>query len=409
MNLSQRRLAIAVTLFSISLAACGISISANTDKAQLAPPVEQQAEDEALAPTLEAASQPDGLPGGVLVDPKTGESLHVYNTNGQFEYELKTPGLGSDSAQKAHLAGSGSNAALIYHSWDPQQALQVIQQGSISTLRNTYTFFGMAGALGQSALAFTEVVLDGNAPHSYLYVGNLDTLASTGPFYDLNDERMQMALLPVAVDATADQPQTVWYTHTAWGIGGVDLIFPISRGLYAYDLGNHQAVQALDPQRNFQGISPDMRYAGSTTFDAQADQSMTVTDILSGQQTVFPLHADSDRGAGYAVFSPDSQLAAWLEAGGSFAAEPGTYHSVVRIGEVNNGSVDYDIEDNSVAQALGITRIAFMKPVGWLDNQTLLIETRTTDWGQVVLVRANLVNGTLAYFCDGAFTGFVYP
>ena len=50
-----------------------------------------------------------------------------------------------------------------------------------------------------------------------------------------------------------------------------------------------------------------------------------------------------------------------------------------------------------------------MKPVGWLDNQTLLIETRTVDWGLVVLVRANLADGTLAYFCDGAFAGFTYP
>jgi hypothetical protein len=409
MNLKQYRLAMAVTVFSISFSACGVSFSANTDEAQLAPPVEQQAEDEALAPTLEAASQPDGLPGGVMVDPQTGESLLVYNANGQFEYELKTPGLGSDSAQKAHLAGSGDDIPLVFFSWDPEQSLQVIQQGSISTLRNTDAFFGMAGARGQSALAFTEVVLDGNAPHSYLYVGNLDTLASTGPFYDLNDERMQMALLPVAVNATANQPQTVWYTHTAWGIGGVDLIFPISRGLYAYDLGNHQAVQALDPQRNFQGISPDMRYAGSTIFDAQADQSMTVTDIPSGQQTVFPLRADSDRGAGYAVFSPDSQLVAWLEAQGSFAAEPSSYRSAVRVGEVGSGSVVYDIEDGSVAQALSSADITFMKPVGWLDNQTLLIETRTADWGQVVLVRANLADGTLAYFCDGAFAGFTYP
>ena len=409
MYLKQRRLAIAITLFSISLTACGISISANMDEAQLAPPAEQQAEDEALAPTLEAAPQPDGLPSGVLVDPQTGESLLVYNANGQYEYALNTPGLGSYSAQKIHLAGSGSSAPLIYHSWDPQQALQVNEQGNISTLRSTDAFFSMTGAQGQSAAAFSEVVIDGTAPHSYLYAGNLDTLASTGPFYDLKDESMQMALLPVAVDATADQPQTVWYTHSAWGIGGVDLIFPINRGLYAYDLGNHQAVQALDPERNFQGISPDMRYAGSKTFDAQADQSMTVTDILSGQQTVFPLRADSDRGAGYAVFSPDSQLIAWLEAGGSFAAKPSTYRSVVRIGEVGNGSVDYDIEDSSVAQALSAAQITFMYPVGWLDNQTLLIETRTVDWGQVVLVRADLADGTLAYFCDGAFAEFVYP
>jgi hypothetical protein len=405
----QRWVLILTILFSITIAACSTRLSANNTEDQNAPPLEQPADTEAMAPTLEAAPQPDGLPNGVLVDPQTGSSLMVYNTIGQFEYALDAPGIGNYSSQKAHLAGSGSSAALVYHSWDPEQALQVNKQGSISTLRSTDAFFGMAGAKGQSALAFSEVVIDGFAPHSYLYAGNLDSIGSTGPFYDLNDETMQMALLPVAVEATAGQPQTVWYTHSAWGIGGVDLIFPINRGLYAFDLANNQAGQALDAERNYQGISPDMRFAGSTTFDTQADQSMTITEILGGRDIVFPLRSDSDRGAGYAVFSPDSQLVAWLEAAGSFAAEPSSYRSVVRIGEVNSGTVVYDIEDNSVAQALNAARITFMNPVGWLDNQTLLIETRTVDWGQVVLVRANLAEGTLAYFCDGAFVGFAYP
>ena len=409
MKPQQRWIPIAVILFSISLAACGTSFSADDAEDQTAPPVEQQADIAAQAPTLEAVPQPDGLPNGVLVDPQTENSLMVYNTNGQFEYALDTPGLGSYSAQKTHLAGSGWSAPLVYHSWNPDQVLRVNNQGSLSTLRSTDAFFGMAGAKGQPAMAFSEVVIDGNAPHSYLYAGNLDTIGTTGPFYDLKDETMQMALLPVAVDAAAGQPQTVWYTHSAWGIGGVDLIFPINRGLYTYDLADNQASQALDPERNYQGISPDLRYAGSTAFDAQADQSMTVTGIFSGQETVFPLRPDSERGSGYAVFSPDSQLAAWLEAGGSFAAEPSSYHSVVRIGEVSNGAVDYNVEDSNVAQALNLAQITYMEPVGWLDNQTLLIETRTTDWGNVVLVRANLADGTLAYFCDGSFAGFTYP
>ena len=409
MKPKQRWVLILLILFPIGMAACRTGLPANNAEDQSAPPVEQQADTESMAPTLEAAPQPDGLPNGVLVDPQTGSSLMVYNTSGQFEYALDTPGLGNYSGQKAQLAGSGNGAPLIYHSWDPEQALQVNNQGSISTLRSTDAFFGMAGAKGQPALAFSEVVVDGFAPHSYLYTGNLDSIGTTGPFYDLNDETMQMALLPVAVEATAGQPQTVWYTHSAWGIGGVDLIFPINRGLYAFDLANNQTGQALDAERNYQGISPDMRYAGSTTFDAQADQSMTIIEILGGQETIFPLRSDSDRGAGYAVFSPDSQLVAWLEAAGSFAAEPSTYRSVVRIGEVSNGTVDYDIEDSSVAQALSAAKITFMNPVGWLDNQTLLIETRTVDWGQVVLVRANLADGTLAYFCDGAFVGFAYP
>ena len=409
MKIKQGWIPIAIILFSFNLFACSPDLSANGEEAQTAPPVEQQAEGAAQAPTLEAAPKPDGLPNGVLVDPQTGNSLMVYNNRGQFEYTLETPGLGSYSNRNTHLAGSGSDSPLVYFSWDPEQSLQENNQGTISTLRSTNAFFGMAGANGQPALAFSEVLVDGIAPHSYLYAGNLDTIGSAAPFFDLNDETMQMALLPVAVEAFGGQPQTVWYTHSAWGIGGVDLIFSITRGLYAFDLNSGQVKQTLDPERNFQGISPDMRYAGSTTFDAQDNQSMTITELTGGQETVFALRADSDRGSGYAVFSPDDQLAAWLEAGGSFAADPSTYHSVIRIGEISNGAVDYDIEDSSIAQTLNQTEITFIKPVGWLDNQTLLIETRTENWGQVVLIRANLADGTLAYFCDGAFAGFAYP
>jgi hypothetical protein len=409
MKMKQGWISIAIILFSINLSACSPDLSANGKEAQTAPPVDQQAEGAAQAPTLEAAPELDELPNGVLVDPQTGDSLLVYNTRGQFEYALETPGLGSNSNQNAHLAGSGSDIPLVYFSWDPEQSLQVNNQGTIGTLRSTNGFFGMAGANGQAALAFSEVMVDGMAPHSYLYAGNLDTIRSAVPFFDLNDETMQMALLPVAVEAFGGQPQTVWYTHSAWGIGGVDLIFSINRGLYAFDLNSGQVKQTLDSERNFQGISPDMRYAGSTTFDTQADQSMTVTELTGGQETVFALRSDSDRGSGYAVFSPDDQLAAWLEAGGSFAADPSTYHSVIRIGETSNGAVDYDIEDSSIAQTVNQTEITFMKPVGWLDNQTLLIETRTENWGKVVLIRANLADGTLAYFCDGNFVGFTYP
>ena len=121
----------------------------------------------------------------MLVDPQTGNSLMVYNTRGQFEYALETPGLGSNSDKNAHQAGSGSNSPLVYFSWDPEQSLQMNSQGTISTLRSTNAFFGMAGANSQPALAFSEVLVDGIAPHSYLYAGNLDTIGSAAPFFDL--------------------------------------------------------------------------------------------------------------------------------------------------------------------------------------------------------------------------------
>ena len=364
------------------------------------------------APTAENAAVTEFQPSGVLINPGNGTSLKYYDAGGQLKTEIQTPGLSGTDPEDVHLAGQvsedGSGISLLYHGWEPEQAIMLNQNSEVSSMRKVSGFLAMSGAAGQPAIAFSEIMIDDNLPHSYLYSGTLDDLGSVSYFYDLKDEYTQMALQPVAVKAIDGNSQGVWYTQTAWGIGGVDLIFPITRGLYYFDLTNGNNLLYLDPERNFQGISPNQEKAGSVEFDSDGDRSMSILDLSSGQSTGFSLKSNSDRGAGYAIFSPDSQQAAWLEAGGSFMTDPVSYHSVVRVGNLSNGTVEFEVEDGNAAQYIPGGSVSFMKPVGWLDNQNLLIEVRGEDWGNVYLLRFNLADQSLTLFCEGGFAGFGY-
>jgi len=414
MKFSPRFRAMAIICFLIAGTGCNTGIQAQAEPEILnAPPVEG----ENIAPTLESTgltSQTTGiLPTGVLVNPHNGIGLKYYDSTGQAIAELKTPGIDNADLATVHIAGNMSSdknfPPIVFCSWDPDQALRVNSVDSISTLRSTNSFLALVGAAGQDALAFSEVVIENNSPHSYLYAGNFDDLGNASSVYDLNDENTNMALIPVAVDAINGNPQGVWYTKTAWGIGGVDLIYPITSGLYYLDLNSGEIQQFLDSQRNFQGISPDHLMAGSVEFDFDGDRSMMVTQFTSGQTIQFQLNSTSDRGAGFAVFSPDGQYIAWLEAGGSFSTDPTDFKARVRIGDLVGKSILREITSTLIKQTLNRTDISFTKPAGWLDSQSLLIEAWSEDWEQAFLVRLNVTDGSLTPFCEGSFSGFVYP
>ena len=393
---------------------CGVNqITATATTELSAPPVES----ESSAPPLETSAEEiiieKKAPSGVCAKDAANDILACFDVNGQPLATLQVTGIGSSDPQGMHIAGALTTGAAIppavYRSWEPEQALLVSANGITTTLRKTNAFLALAGAAGQPVLAFSEVTYEENASHSYLFAGTLQALGSTAAFYDLKDDQTGMALMPVAVEAVGEEAQKVWYTNTAWGIGGADLIYPINRGLYVFDLATGQNMQALDTERNFQGISPDNTMAGSISFDFKGDHSMRVTNLVTSQMVNFPLNPSSGRGAGYAVFSIDGKYAAWLEASGSMIAEPPNFQTRIRVGDIEIGEVVYEVDLTMAAQALGWERASFMKPVGWLDTQTLVIEARGNDRDTASLVKYELASGSLTLLCQGSFAGFAYP
>ena len=401
-------------LLFILLYACNPKLISDSAQSK---PEEPQVESETNTPPQEPSADEHVLglpyPGGVCSMDSSGENIACFDIYGRQLASLQIPGLGGPDAQRMHIAGQlGADSPIppiVFYSWNPIQALFVFENGSAATLRNTGAFLALAGAPSQPVMAFSEVAYEDNAPHSYIYAGNLQTLGSAESFYDLKDELNAMALMPVTVEAANGQPQKVWYTHTAWGIGGGDIIYPINRGLYVFDLTTQQNLQALGYEQNFQGLSPDKTLAGSISFDFNGDLSLQVTNLVTGKSFSFPLNPSSDRGAGYAVFSNEGKYAAWLEASGSMVAEPPTFLTRIRVGEITSMAVVAEIDSVSAAQAMGWERVSFMKPVGWLDAQTVVVEVRGNDWPTAALVKFDIASGNLTVLCPGSFAGFAFP
>ena len=80
----------------------------------------------------------------------------------------------------------------------------------------------------------------------------------------------------------------------------------------------------------------------------------------------------------------------------------------MRVVDIQNGSVVRDLADATTARAINSDQVTFMRPVGWLNDEILLIEVRGQDWGDVSLLRYDVSSGGLSIFSSGSFVGFGY-
>jgi hypothetical protein len=397
-------------VFTILTTGCGLVGNPQADlpavnNVEEAPPMDEE--------PVKENTIPDGWPSGVFTVDSEEAILRLYSLDGTQAGELSIPGVESISPEGMHVTSpwvdSTSLPSIVYRQWVPTQSIMSASGGVSEKLRDTTSFLAMTGAPGQPVFAFSEVVFEDQGIRSFLYAVTTENAGSASYVLELIDDPVNMPIMPVGMETVGGQPQGVWYTKTAWGIGGVDLIFPITRGLYFYNLTNGENQQAIDPEHNFQGISPDLAYAASKEFDMEGDKSMLVHHLESGNITRFALNPASDRGAGFAVFSPDSRFAAWMEGEGSLMPDPPTFNARVRIGEVASGGVVQEIDSAAAAAAFGWARVSMMKPVGWIDNLHVLVEARSEDWSQVALLKFNAETGAISNFCPGSFGAFVYP
>lgn len=201
-------------------------------------------------------------------------------------------------------------------------------------------------------------------------------------------------LVPIAVHGNNQPPPNdsyvdLWYTYEPYGIGG-EIIFPPYRGLY-YLLGNaedHQEVLSQDLQ--FSALSPNNSLVAYT----QSPYGEIIIRSLqkgSDADIHIPLLAGIEKGAGSAAFSPDSANIAWLEANGSLF--DGDFESVIRIATVS-GNILAEFSAADLQQAAGFTNV-IIRPVGWLNNQRVLLQVYVTrDYGEKFLLIAN-TDGTI--------------
>jgi len=411
--MNTRRSLIPIIISALFTSSCGIKLIFPTPMPELsAPPVEG----EGSAPPLDASAEEilieSMTPAGVCSVKKEIEKLDCYNFDGDLISSIQVPGIASTNPQGLHLAGSASSGTAMpvaYSSWSPEQSLIKSENGTVLNLRRTNSFYAMVGVPEEPILVFSDVVFENSIPNSYLYSDALINLGSSEPFFEMKDPKMQMVLMPVAVEAEGSRAGKVWFTHSAWEFSGEERIFPTNSGLFIFDIKNGQNIQALGAERSFQGLSPDRSLAGSTSIDLKGDHSMQVIDLLTGRKIEFPLDPASDRGAGYTVFSIDSKYAAWVESSGSLVAGPSEFKTRIRIGNIETGAVIQELDSSSALKALNWEWISFMRPVGWLDSQTLIVEVHAGDPKIAALIKFDVFNGNIKLLAEGSFAGFSYP
>lgn len=412
MSIKRRYLFIFIAgLFVLS--GCGIRVEFQSPTSEpAAPPVEG----DEVAPPVEASADEILLakltPSGVLVLSPDNQVLTLVDSQGNDITTVSLPDIAGSDPRNLHLTGTwiqGQTVPLIvYNAFQPEQTIRSSSGTLLRQLSQMDGMVGIAGAAGQPAFAFSSISYDGGYPVSRLYTGTPDSITDAPAFYESQDSQMGMVLLPVAVEAAGGQPQGVWYAHTAWGIGGVDLIYPINRGLYYYDLTTGENRMALNLDRNFQGISPDRKLAASVQFDGGGNKPMVVHDLETGAEITLALNPSTDRGSGYAVFSPNSQYVSWLEANGSLTGDP-EFHPRVRVGDAADGNTLAEMDKFAAAQAAGWGLVSWMKPVGFLNDQTVLVEARGENWETVAVLAFEFSTNSVRLFHQGGFSGFAYP
>lgn len=137
--------------------------------------------------------------------------------------------------------------------------------------------------------------------------------------------------------------------------------------------------------------------------------SICMKNLATRAEACFPaLPADEPRGTGDAILSPNAEYVAWMEADGSLMAEVPNFKTTVRIGQ-RDGTIVAELPMNMFEGTVGIGPLSRAEPVGWLDNQTVIVQVRGQEWEQVALLRYEVLSQGISYLAPGMFMGLVYP
>jgi len=366
-------------------------------------------------PTTAAAVNPYA-PTGFLTVAGDNNSLTVYNAQGQPIGLIQTPGLnaGGFAGGIVHVAGGAPGGAInvpvIYHAFDDSTKIKQNLNGQISDLISGVDVTYVRGAPGQAAFVYVTTDWTVDALVSHVYARNIQG-GGAAWVWERTDPQI-WAIFPLAVQAANDEPQGIWYSLMPFGIGG-DIVFPPHKGLYYLDLTsggteNLYLVEDFNPV----GLSPDLTWVAYAEADNGfvngENPTLTLYNLYTTVGINIPINPASNRGAGFAVFSPDNQYVAWMEGAGWLMAETPDFHSKIVIADIN-GVIITELRDNILAGFTGDPSAYMVQPMGWLDSETLIVEVRGDDWGNTSLVKTRFDGSGMEYLAPGRSAGFIYP
>lgn len=383
-----RRITIFLAL-SLLLAACGEAVPtpdpqalatsvAATLTAAAPPPTFTPAA--SLTPAPAPTQPPAAGPPAVLV--YQDQVLSVYHPQGQALYAYPLPDLGLVSPAAAHLTQpAGTAPALLVYYSDQDGGSLRLHDGTVDSFwAEAPGFVGLAGAFGQGLVAYSlaDVTADGTAWESRLFLRSLKEPAGP-PLVTLQDERVAR---PVAVEAANGQALAVWYTLVEPGTP----YRPDGRqsGLFRVEADTGQTAAILEPSvafpedpaseftNFFAGLSNDFSWLAFGTEGPNILPATLIWEPVGGpseaSKSVAP---DLPEGfAGYAAFSPQNTRLAWV------TVHPGTAAGILFY-LLHIESVDFSTPGFTqplTASPLLTPLARDLWPVGWLDEETLLLQ-----------------------------------
>ena len=379
------------------------------------PPIEPQPFMTEIAPVeavvISTATPPPAQAMGVMTE-KDGV-LSLFDRAGYTLLQVNTPGLSYADENNIHVLSSFSQGSVslpvLYFSFEENSSLLVSHDGQISTLVSAPDFSGLVGVPGKALLAYTSVEYANESLISHLYAGTIEALRTAAPVYSENDAQ-GWGVVALAVDVEAERAVGVWYSKRPWGIGG-DIVFDPRRTLTYLDLRTGIHSQYLGAESNPSAISVDRKWLAYTNDDGGVAGigSMAIRNLATGETLNYALqNAVDQRGAGGASFSPNNQSLAWMEGSGWQMAETPNFHSVVRVGNLN-GDVVAEFADTIFMPISGLGAVSRVEPVGWLDDNTLVVMARGEAWNDAVLLMVDIPSQNISFLAQGVFVGFVYP
>jgi len=350
------------------------------------------------------------IPSGFLTSAGDSSSVTFYGPDGSARGVIQSPGFSGGSIYVAGRVTDALNVPVIYYSFENAAEIRQNLNGNLSTLVSNAELTYLHGALGQQAFVYVTTAWANDQLISRMYARNIQGGGATWSYERADPEIF--ATIPLAVQAANDQPQGVWYSLMPYGIGG-DIVFPPHKGLYYLDLaagGTENLYLAND--FNPVGLSPDLNWVAYAPADngfvSGENPWLTLYNLYTTVSIDIPINPASDRGAGYAVFSPDNKFVAWMEGSGWMMAETPNFHSKVVIADIN-GNIMAELPDNVLADVAGDPNATWVQPVGWLDLETLIVDVRGDDWANTSLVRVRFDGSNIAYLAPGRFEGLTYP
>ncbi len=351
------------------------------------------------------------LPTGILT--VNNGTLSLYDRDGYTLTQISTPGLSYPDESNLHIAGAvpvgGTSIPLVYFSFEQNSSLLFSNAGQVTTLLSSPNFAGLVGAQGKPVIAYSTAEYLTESLVSGLFVGTIQSLPSAEAILSNNDPD-GWALTPIAVDIEEEQVVGVWYSSRPWGIGG-DIVFEPRRTLSYLELQSGMAHQYLGADANPSTLSADRQwvaYTNDTSVEAGVG-AMAIRNLATGKTISYPLqNAIDQRGAGEASFSPNNQYIAWMEGSGWQMAEIPNFRSVVRVGNMN-GNVVAEFADTALLGVSGLSTVQRVEPVGWFDDNTLVVMARGEYWDDAVLIAADIPSQSTQLLAQGVFVGFTYP